>query len=811
MPATSFDNTNYQTQKKPTFFNILVRTSGRPNYFAACIESIKRQSYPYFQVLVSYDTPDTYEYVCNYENIKIIPVEKAQHKPEPRKEHPANVELFLPNLYFNKLLQYTQEGYIIFLDDDDCFLENDTLETLNNYINGPDDLLFWRVRFSKNRLLPRDENFGQPPIFTQINTSGFSFHTNYLSTGQWDGWRGGDYFVVSKLYRVVPNKLYINRAFTGLQDPYAMPGLGMRNDKAITFKAMKAQYERMGYLPPVRILPVKEAHTFLHQVMKPPRELPLDWEKGYAAGSRIFYEMATHPAILERVSALIGPNVILWGCSIVSRPAGTKHPWHCDVEASAPKNGKTLNVWLGLKHTNVKSGLLFIPFSHAFPKSIQQIRHEKKIGRQQLENNQIINWARAENPAAMIMRPDISDGEALFFNGKLWHGSLNQTEETRHALLLQFATPEADIRLPDINNFEWPFQQLSYPKPPVILIQGDDSAGVNRVVQAPTPRQTPGKYMMSSNRIYPLETPLPLAPTRKWRPFPIFNGTTANMHHFSCHVSALVPGHSPHPPHNHKEEEILLVLQGEADVILPELGENEAQRRRLKPGDFVYYPPHFQHTLEGVGNEAVNYLMLKWYNPMPSPMDQLGFGQYHGIHEINKDLGKSINFGLLFEGATTSLKKLHCHSSVLQPGASYAPHRDPYDVAIIVLEGQVETLGQIVRTHHVIFYPAGTLHGMANPTDRVARYLVFEFHGHQVMQDRQLKPMYAVDHGTPSPSVKPEKDPRYEQLLLKYKALESSYSLKFGRKLTRMIERYFGWLPPVKQMIKKASPKNGKK
>ena len=32
----------------------------------------------------------------------------------------------------------------------------------------------------------------------------------------------------------------------------------------------------------------------------------------------------------------------------------------------------------------------------------------------------------------------------------------------------------------------------------------------------------------------------------------------------------LSPGHSPHPPHTHVEEEILIVLQGEADILIAE-------------------------------------------------------------------------------------------------------------------------------------------------------------------------------------------------------------------------------------------------
>ena len=82
----------------------------------------------------------------------------------------------------------------------------------------------------------------------------------------------------------------------------------------------------------------------------------------------------------------------------------------------------------------------------------------------------------------------------------------------------------------------------------------------------------------------------------------------------------------------------------------------------------------------------------------------------------------------LLEGSTQYLRKLHCHRTTLQPGCSYAPHVDAYDVAIVVLRSSVETLSQRVGANGVIFYAAGDAHGMKNVGTLPAIYLVFEFH-----------------------------------------------------------------------------------
>jgi hypothetical protein len=84
---------------------------------------------------------------------------------------------------------------------------------------------------------------------------------------------------------------------------------------------------------------------------------------------------------------------------------------------------------------------------------------------------------------------------------------------------------------------------------------------------------------------------------------------------------------------------------------------------------------------------------------------------------------------LVFEGPTAFLTRFHCHVSKLAAGGGYQPHADPYDVGIVLLEGEVETLGRRVEPRAVIAYQAGAAHGMRNVGDTAATYLVFEFQG----------------------------------------------------------------------------------
>src|SRR5690606_21956637 len=59
---------------------------------------------------------------------------------------------------------------------------------------------------------------------------------------------------------------------------------------------------------------------------------PAGWSKGRAVHERFLYDLATRPALLDRLGELLGEDVVLWGASPVLRKPGQVHPWHSDIE-----------------------------------------------------------------------------------------------------------------------------------------------------------------------------------------------------------------------------------------------------------------------------------------------------------------------------------------------------------------------------------------------------------------------------------------------------------------------------------------------
>ena len=500
---------------------------------------------------------------------------------------------------------------------------------------------------------------------------------------------------------------------------------------------LSTQFAELGYLAPVRILTPPQCRDFLRAASDPRTPPPLDWHKGHAATARPFYEIATHPRILDIVTRLLGDDVMLWGAQLLTRAPGLAHPWHSDIEPSVAAPGRTVTVWMGIEDTTAESSLFVVPYSHRFGATVQEVRSQEGRRREEATTEQIVRWAKGRETRASVVTPEVTDGVALVLDGQLWHHSNNVSEKTRRALLLQYATPDVAIRIPDLNYLEWPFRHVSVPRPGCIMVSGTDKAGVNRFVSPPI-SVTSGSATQLSSRVYPINTPLAPAGDKPWTPYAIFKGSTAGVRKWSCHASVLTPNNSPHPPHQHQEEELLMVLDGEVELELPQAPWPAGDARfRLKASQFVFYPPQFPHTLRTVSATPASYLMFKWHDGAAGSESSLSFGRFdamasdaagesRGAHGVRQQL---------FAGATANLARLKCHVSTMPPGAGYAPHADAYDVAIVTLEGEIETLGETVGPHSVIFYPAGQPHGIQNTNGSPAKYVVFEFHSGRIAAD----------------------------------------------------------------------------
>ncbi len=220
--------------------------------------------------------------------------------------------------------------------------------------------------------------------------------------------------------------------------------------------------------------------------------------------------------------------------------------------------------------------------------------------------------------------------------------------------------------------------------------------------------------------------------TDGFRLFPNFIGVTPGLFKLSSHNSVLLPTVVPHPPHKHSDEEVLILLSGNLDVILPDTSSTgDTVRLQMKPMDILFYPAYQLHTIESTGVESAQYCIFRWETQGPflarriSGIQMFSFSDQYATYcrGVMGFVHKKI-----FDIPTVYLDRLHCHISALEPGAGYEPHTDVYDVAIVVLKGHLETIGKKASPYDVVYYAAGEPHGMKNIGKETAIYLVFEFH-----------------------------------------------------------------------------------
>ena len=86
----------------------------------------------------------------------------------------------------------------------------------------------------------------------------------------------------------------------------------------------------------------------------------------------------------------------------------------------------------------------------------------------------------------------------------------------------------------------------------------------------------------------------------------LFDRPTAMLNRFDIHVTTLNEGFKSHDPHTHKNDEIILMLDGNAEM---QIG---TDHQKANPGDVVYLSSMVLHNLTNVGKTPCLYFAIQW-------------------------------------------------------------------------------------------------------------------------------------------------------------------------------------------------------
>jgi quercetin dioxygenase-like cupin family protein len=93
----------------------------------------------------------------------------------------------------------------------------------------------------------------------------------------------------------------------------------------------------------------------------------------------------------------------------------------------------------------------------------------------------------------------------------------------------------------------------------------------------------------------------------------IFQAPTATLDELEMHLSTLPPGKSPHPPHRHADEEVVIIREGTVEVFL------DGVTKRVGPGSVIFQASNKLHGLTNVGDVPAVYHVIKWNSPGMKP------------------------------------------------------------------------------------------------------------------------------------------------------------------------------------------------
>jgi mannose-6-phosphate isomerase-like protein (cupin superfamily) len=95
-------------------------------------------------------------------------------------------------------------------------------------------------------------------------------------------------------------------------------------------------------------------------------------------------------------------------------------------------------------------------------------------------------------------------------------------------------------------------------------------------------------------------------PVSGCRVFTHYNGPTDQLSGMCAGMCVLDPGSSPHPPHQHPEEEFMIVASGTGEI------ECAGQTTQVGPGSVMYCAGNVVHGITNTGKLPMTFYWSKW-------------------------------------------------------------------------------------------------------------------------------------------------------------------------------------------------------
>jgi chlorinating enzyme len=217
---------------------------------------------------------------------------------------------------------------------------------------------------------------------------------------------------------------------------------------------LQKSYSEQGYAFPFDILSVQEAAQFSAELEK--LETLIDARTaGYKQQLnyphvifRFANKIVRHPKILQHITQLLGPDVLIWSATLFIKEPHTQNyvSWHQDLKYWGLDNDDgQVSAWLALGPVNKENGCMqFIPASHRGPMYEHLDTPEKD---NVLSRGQEAQF-NAKDKRKDIVHVELAPGQVSFHHGKLLHSSApNNSDKRRVGLAINYISTKTKQNL----------------------------------------------------------------------------------------------------------------------------------------------------------------------------------------------------------------------------------------------------------------------------------------------------------------------------------------------------------------------------
>jgi len=130
--------------------------------------------------------------------------------------------------------------------------------------------------------------------------------------------------------------------------------------------------------------------------------------------------------------------------------------------------------------------------------------------------------------------------------------------------------------------------------------------GTGLAVGTQTPKSPEGLLMKSAVFLWEATPP---RPTDKGAVRSVFRAPSATLDELEYHITTLNPNQSPHPPHQHVNEEVIIVRDGALEAYV------NGAWTPASNGSLIFFASNVPHTVRNVGSVPATYHVVNWKTP----------------------------------------------------------------------------------------------------------------------------------------------------------------------------------------------------